>query len=345
MRLLEAILEPDLPIVDPHHHLWSHSSAYLEEMARSPFEAVVERTPRYMVDDLLADLRSGHNIRSTVYIENNLMYRAAGPDALKAVGEVEYVNGVAAMAASGDFGQTRFCAGIVGSADLSRGAAVQETLEALIHAGDGRFRGIRPHTAFSADPAIFGGVHFNTAGLLADPTFRQGFACLHRLGLSADMWAVEPQLPEITALARAFPETQIILDHTGSPLGIGSYRGRREERFPIWRASMKDLAGCANIVVKLGGLGMPYGGFESFGANPPATSGALAAEWEPYIHTAIELFGVERCMFESNYPADAVTCSYRVLWNTFKRMTASASADDKAALFSRTASRIYRVET
>jgi predicted TIM-barrel fold metal-dependent hydrolase len=154
----------------------------------------------------------------------------------------------------------------------------------------------------------------------------------------------EPQLPDLINLVQTFPEGRFVLTHAGMPLGIGAYEGLREERFPIWRDNIRALAASGNVAVKLGGLGMPLGGFPSYRAEPPATSEQIAAEWRPYIETCIEEFGADRCMFESNYPEDAGTASFPVLWNAFKRLAAGASPKEKTALFSGTAKKIYRLD-
>ena len=343
----EPILEPDLPIVDPHHHLWDRPKAMVAALAGSShgFSRVIERVPRYLLDELNADLNSGHNIRATVYMECGAFYRADGPPQMRCVGETEFVTGVAAMSASGVYGEARACAAMVGHADLTLGAPVAEVLEAHIAAAGGRFRGIRHAAASDRDPEVLGPLHGRPAGLYLDNTFREGFARLEPLGLSFDAWMLEPQLPDLLDLARAFPSTQIILDHVGTPLGIGAYRGRREERFGLWRDIIRALAQLPNVAVKLGGLAMAFPAFESFLADPPAPSSQLAAEWKPYIETCIEAFGAERCMFESNFPVDLGSCSYAVLWNAFKVIAAGYSADEKAALFSGAASRIYRLQS
>lgn len=271
------------------------------------------------------------------------MYRATGPDAMRCVGEIEFANGVAAMSASGLFGESKICAGIVGYVDLMRGAAAEEVLCAQIQAGGSRYRGVRYYTAFDPDPA-FAKVNVARPHLLLDATFREGFKCLQKFGLSFDAYLFEPQLDEVTDLARSFPETTIILDHSGSPLGVGSYAGTRSVRFPIWRAKMQTLSSCENVVVKLGGLGMPLCGFSSFRADPPATSADLAAEWKPYIETCIELFGAKRCMFQSNFPTESGSGTYAIIWNAFKRLAAAASAEERTALFSGVAKRVYRLE-
>jgi len=340
----EAILEPDLPIIDPHHHLWDRRALVATlPPVKHGFENVVRRVPRYLLDELLADTGSGHKVIGTVYVECGAMYRADGPPELKPVGETEFVNGVAAMAASGVYGETRACAGIVGHADLTRGAQAREVLEAHLAAGGGRFRGIRQSASYDPDPQVLGPLVRQGEGLYRQANFREGFAQLAPLGLSFDAWMLEPQLPDLIDLARAFPETSIILDHVGTPLGVASYAGRREERFAIWRDNIRELAKSPNVTVKVGGLAMVFPGFPSLMADPPAPSEQLAAEWKPYVETCIEAFGAERCMFESNFPVDILSCDYEVLWNAFKRLASGASTDEKAALFAGTARRVYRL--
>jgi L-fuconolactonase len=343
--IAEPILEAELPIIDPHHHLWLIPETTLAAMRKpESFIPVARSKARYLLDELLADVNTGHNIRATVYMECGAMYRARGPAQYKSLGEVDFANGVAAMAASGTFGQTAVCAGIIGHVDLSLGDQVQDVLEAHIRAGGGRYRGIRSMSHYDADPDIFGSWGGNAPHALLHERFRAGFKWLSKFGLSFDAYVLEPQLPDVIDLARSFPETQIILDHVGAPAGVGRYFGKRDERFPTWRENMRLLSACGNVAVKLGGLGMPTAGFASFRSNPPATSEQLAAEWKPYIESCIELFGVNRCMFESNYPNDAGSCTYPVLWNAFKRLAARASSDEKTALFSGTAAKVYRVE-
>jgi predicted TIM-barrel fold metal-dependent hydrolase len=322
----EDIIEPELPIVDPHHHLVDRAN-----------------TGRYLLPELLADTGSGHNVAATVYLEWLSMYRAAGPVEMRPVGEVEFANGVAAMAASGSYGGTRACAGIVGHADLLLGERVAPVLEAMIAAGGGRFRGIRYITASHPDAAARGSSVNRPAGLLLEPKVRAGFARLHPLGLSFDAWMYHTQLGELVALARAFPETPIVLDHVGGPIGIGPYAGRREEVLAAWRRGIADLARCPNVHVKLGGLGMRLFGFDVHAGERPPGSEELARLWRPYIETCIEAFGANRAMFESNFPVDKGSGSYHVFWNAFKRLAADASADEKRALFAGTARRFYRL--
>jgi len=341
----EQILEPDLPIIDPHHHLWDRPATVMAALPppKHGFEHVIRMSPRYMTEELVADMQSGHNVIATVYMECGSMYRADGPAELRPVGETEFVNGVAAVTASGRFGNVRACAGIVSHADLKLGSPVARVLEAHMAAGGGRFRGIRQSASADADPDVLGPLHRQGPGLYLSDDFRKGFAELAPLGLSFDAWMLEPQLPDLISLARAFPDTDIILDHVGTPLGVGAYAGKRGERFGIWRDNIRELAKSPKVNVKLGGLAMVFPGFDSFMSDPPTSSEGLAAEWKPYIETCIEAFGPDRCMFESNFPVDLGSCTYDVLWNAFKVLARGASADEKAALFAGTARRVYKL--
>ena len=345
MTVAEAILEPDLPIIDPHHHLWDRQVSPPDpSVPEHGYAATVRLSPRYLLDELLADAGAGHNVVATVFVECRSMYRANGPDLLKPIGETEFVNGVAAMSASGRYGALRACAGIVGRADFTLGDRVAEPLEAHIAASPARFRGVRQTASFDADPAVLGPIALTPSGLYASEAFRSGFGHLARLGLSFDAWLLEPQLPELIALARAFPDTRIVLDHVGTPLGLASYQGKRPERFAVWRANIRELAKSPNVFAKLGGLGMAFCNFPSFLAEPRASSQQLADEWRPYVETCIEAFGPERCMFESNFPVDLGSCGYATLWNAFKRLAAGASNEEKAELFSGAAKRFYRLD-
>ncbi|MCZ6453656.1 MAG: amidohydrolase family protein [Alphaproteobacteria bacterium] len=326
----EEALEPDLPICDPHHHLWEFREDQVE--------------PRYLLDDVLADTNSGHNIVSTVFIECGAMYRSEGPEAMRPVGETEFVNGIAAMSASGRYGATRIAAGIVGHANLLLGDDVVPVLEAQIAAGGGRFRGIRHSVPWDASddvPVIRGK---RPPHLLVDDTYRAGFAHLAHFGLSYEAWLYHPQIPELTDLARAFPDTTIILNHFGGPLGVGPYAGKQEEIFTKWQADVAELAACPNVVAKLGGLNMEINGFAWHEKAKPPASDALMVATRPYYENTIERFGADRCMFESNFPVDKLSCGYGVLWNSFKRLTGGYSDDEKAMLYHDTAARVYRLE-
>jgi L-fuconolactonase len=277
-------------------------------------------------------------------VECGAFYKADGPVEMRVVGETEFVNGVAAMSASGIYGDMRACAGIVSRADLLLGDGVKAVLEAHIQAGGGRFRGIRNSASFEEDKDVLGPLNRVEAGLYLRDDFRAGFKHLAPLGLTFDAWLLEPQLPDVIDLARAFPDTTIILDHVGTPIGRGSFTGKLAERFPIWKANMLELAKSPNVVVKVGGLAMAFCNFPSFLAEPRAPSEQLAKEWGPYIETCIEAFGAERCMFESNFPVDMGSCDYATLWNAFKHAAKEASASEKTALFSGTATKTYRLE-
>ena len=324
-RVVEPPLEPERAIIDPHHHLWDHPCS------------------RYMLDEILHDTATGHRVLATVFVECMSMYRADGPEPMRPVGETEFVNGIAAQSASGQYGDTRVAAGIVGFADLTLGAAVKPVLEAHIAAAPARFRGIRHAAGFDADPRIRNSHTNPPAELYKSARFREGFANLSKLGLSFEAWQYHPQMPEVIDLARAFPNTTIILNHFGGPLGIGPYEGHREEIFVRWKTDMAELAQCPNVVVKLGGINMPVNGFGWNKRPSPPTSDELVAATRGYYLHAIDKFGAQRCMFESNFPVDRVSCSYGVLWNSFKKISAGFTEDEKSWLFHRTAAQVYRV--
>ncbi len=324
-RRTETVLEPELPIVDPHHPWWERPGW------------------NYMLDDLLADTNSGHNIVGTVFVQCRSMHRAEGPEEFRPVGETEFVNGVAAMSASGGYGTTKICAGIVGHTNLLTGAHASDVLEAHIRAGGGRFRGIRHITAWDADPSLMNPAYAPPPGLMFDPVFRAGFACLAPLNLTFDAWLYHPQIGDVAALARAFPGTGICLNHIGGPLAIGVYEGKRAEVFAQWSAAIRDLATCPNVVVKLGGMAMRINGWDFHERAEPPSSTDLAAAWKPYVDTCIEAFGASRCMFESNFPVDKGSYGYQAFWNACKILAKGASASEKADLFSGTASRFYRL--
>jgi predicted TIM-barrel fold metal-dependent hydrolase len=340
------ILEPDLPIIDPHHHLWDFQPLLprMPEIAH-PFGRITRQSPRYLFEELHADCRGGgHNVIGTVFLQCGAFYRADGPDEMKPVGEVEFVNGVAARSASGIYGPFRACAGIVGQADLMLGAGVGAVLDAEIAAGNGRFRGIRHIGAYDPDPEVLGPLGHAPAGLYADPRFRKGFAELGKRGLTFDAWVLEPQIGDVTDLARAFPEQPIVLDHVGTPLGLGSYTGRQEERFAAWKAAIDELATCPNVTVKLGGLAMPFCALGELGPDTRTDAATLAALFRPYVEACIAAFGPQRAMFESNFPVDRWGADYATLWNAFKLIARGASADEKRELFAGAAARFYRLE-
>lgn len=319
------IVQPDLPIIDSHHHLWMRPEG------------------RYLLDEFAADLASGHNVLATVYVECSAMYRQSGPPALRPVGEAEFVAGMAAMSDSGHFGPTRICAAFVGAADLTLGSVVDETLDALALASGGRLRGIRGAAAWDADPSInIGGRPSAPEGLLLDSTFRAGFARLAARNLVYDAWQYHPQLSELCSLADAFPDVTIVVNHCGGLLGIGAYAG--PQAFARWRAPVTEVARRPNILMKLGGLSRRRCGFGFEERRTPPTGEELAKEWRPYIETCIELFSPTRCMFESNFPPDNVAGSYRTVWNALKLTASGCSAAEKQDLFSGTARRVYGID-
>jgi L-fuconolactonase len=325
-QVREEIIEPALPIIDPHHHLWDQ-----------PGE-------RYLLDDLLRDTGSGHDVRATVFVQCGAMYRAGGPEDRRPLGETEFVTGVAAQSASGIHGPTRACAGIVGMVDLTLGDRVAPLLEAHLAVAGERFRGVRNRTAWHPAPEVRSNLSSPPPGPLAHPGFRDGAKRLAGFGLALDVWAYHTQLAQVVELARTVPELTVVVDHVGGPIGVGPFAGRRAEVFAEWRRDMLALAACPNTVVKLGGLAMQVGGFDFHLRDRPPTSAELAEAWRPHVETCIEAFGPARCMFESNFPVDKGMCGYAVLWNAFKRLAAGASAEEKTALFSGTAVRVYRLD-
>jgi L-fuconolactonase len=335
----EDPLEPELPICDPHHHLWDYPDDFPE--SRVPTFARLVR--HNLLKDLLEDLSCGHNIDRTVFIECSSQYRKDGPPEMSRVGETEFVNGIAAQAASGQYGNAAVAAGIIGSADLTLGSGVSPVLEAHIAASQSRFRGIRFIATWDASPDVSSRV--KNPKLLADPEFRQGFSCLDRYHLSFESWLYHTQLVDLVDLAKAFPYTPIVLNHIGGPIGIGPYAGKREEVFQTWKQGIAALAACPNVVVKLGGVGMPMMGFGWHERPTPPGSVELAQKMAPYFTYCIEKLGANRCMFESNFPVDRTSFSYTVIWNAFKRFSQDFSPSERAALFHDHAVRVYRLES
>jgi L-fuconolactonase len=321
----EPVLDAARPIVDPHHHLWDRPHH------------------RYLLPEILADLNTGHHVRGTVFVECSSMYRADGDPRMASVGEVEFVNGIGAMSASGVYGPVRVAAGIVGKVDLRLGSFAQEVLEACVARAPERFRGIRHMAAWDASPEVSSLLRPPPKDLLLDPAFREGYAVLGRMGLSFDAWMYHPQLPQLVDLIDALPDTPVVLNHLGGRAGLGPYAGRGDEVFKKWKASIEALAERPNVTVKLGGIGMRLGGFDFHERALPPTSEEFAQAWGPYVQTCIEAFGPPRAMFESNFPVDKSCCTYRVMWNTFKRMAEGFSESEKADLFAGSAVRAYRL--
>lgn len=318
----EAALEPDLPICDPHHHLFDHAMF-----------------GKYLLEDFAADIGSGHNIEATVFVDSYAFYSRFLPEEMRPVGEVTFAAGMAAIAESGYYGLTRVCAGIVGFADLRAGARVAKLLEAQIAAGGGRFRGIRQIALWN--PGVKAPLRGETPPeLYKDAKFREGFAKLGEYGLSFDACVFHTQLDDVLFLANAFPETPVVLNHVGIPLNVGPYAGKTDEVFAEWKTKIDLLGVTPNVWVKLGGLGMP----NFCGPSPSGGSTALAEAWRPYIETSIEAFGVNRAMFESNFPVDKQTCSYAAIWNAFKRIAAGCGLGEKRRLFRDSAMEFYKLD-
>ena len=321
--LQEEVLEPALPIIDPHHHLWVRSGY------------------TYLMPELAADLESGHNIVATVFAECHSMYRKEGPKAERSLGETEFVRGQAAMSASGTFGRAGACDVMFGNVDLTLGSAVEPILEQHIAASGGRFRGVRISSGWHADEKV--GNVTEQPNLLIDPRVSEAAAVLSRMGLSLDCWLYHPQLDEVAQLADAHPGLTIILNHVGSPILGGPYRGKTDEVFKVWKAAITRVSNHNNVFIKLGAMPIRMPGFEGDRSLPPG-SAEVAAAWRPWMETCIEAFGPARSMYESNFPVQKRWCSYQVCWNAFKRISASASASEKADLFAGAAARAYRLE-
>lgn len=321
-KVEETVLEPEIPIVDPHHHLWLRSGY------------------TYLMPELAADLGSGHNIAATVFAECHSMYRQDGPEVERSLGETEFVTGQAAMSASGEFGPGRACAVMFGNVDMTLGGAVEPLLEKHIAASGGRFRGVRYSTGWDAHEKIRNVAP--VAGMLVDGQVKEAAAVLARMGLELDSWLYHPQLDEVAELADALPDLTIVLNHIGSPILGGPYRGKRDEVFEDWRAKIGNVAARENVFVKLGAMPIRMPDFDGDRSLPPGSE-EVAAAWRPWMETCIEAFTPARSMFESNFPVQKRWCSYQVCWNAFKRIAAGASDAEKFDLFAGAAARAYRI--
>lgn len=320
---IEDAIEPDLPICDAHHHLWNGPEA----------------RGTYLLNEFLRDA-SGHNITKTVFMQCEAMYAKDGPEELKPVGETKFANDIAEQSTKRQDVNISVAAGIVGFADLTLGAAVVPVLEAHKLVGN-RVKGIRVCTTWDPSPNILS--LGKSKEMLLDRKFREGFSYLSRYGFSFDSWLYYTQLKELGDLAKTFPDTQIIINHVGGPLGTGPYSDRKDEIFSDWQRGISELAAFSNVSVKLGGLGMPRCGFGWDKRDKPPTSSELAEAMKPYVLFCINKFGVDRCMFESNFPVDKISYSYTVIWNAFKLISKGFSQHERAALFHDTAASIYRL--
>lgn len=323
----EPVLEPDLPIVDTHMHMWHHPTGY-----------------RYFAEDYARDIAaSGHNVTASVFVECRSMYRATGPEHLRPVGETEFAVGQAAIAASGKYTRARVAAGIIGYADLTLGNRLPELLDAHIAAANGRFRGIRMRAKWDPDPVVKGAVSADASGLYLEPQFQAGLREVARRGLLFEASIYHPQIRDVTALARAVPDASVVMIHSGSPVGHSSYRGHDKEVHEDWLRDMTEFAACPNTSIKLGGILMTLAAYDFGKADRPIGSAELADLWRPYIEPCFKMFGVERCMVSSNFPVDKAGFGLGTVWNMFKRITAGCSAEEKAEIYAGAAKRIYRV--
>ncbi len=324
-QVQEDILEPERKICDPHHHLWDRNGS------------------RYLLHELLADIDSGHRVVSTVFVECDSMFSADLPVHMAPVGETEFVQGVAAMSASGGYGEIRACAGIVSFADLTLGADVREVLEAHVQASINRFRGIRHAAGWHKSPDIKNSHSHPVERQMLQDDFLEGFTVLGDMGLSFDAWCYHHQIPEFAELARLNPGVTIILDHFAGPLGIGPYEGKKDEVFDAWKNEIQALTELPNVFFKLGGINMKVNGYEWHKRELPPSSDELVDATGAYYEFCIDQFGADRCMFESNFPVDKESVSYPVLWNAFKKLAQTRTEAEKDALFHDTATRAYHL--
>lgn len=324
----EPTLEPELPICDPHHHFWDLRPQSV------PYQ-------RYLIHELNADIYGGHDVRSTVFLEARSMYRPEGPTEMSPVGEVEFVQGLAAASASGVYGPSRAAAAIIGHADLKLAVDVGPVLDALQAASPNRFRGIRHSVTWSPDPEL---ENREDEGILANAGFLEGAKVLTQKGLSLDVMLSFPQMPELAGFAKAVPDLSIILNHIGALSRVGIYANREDEVKASWQEGIAAVAACPNVTVKLGGLGMPRMGFGWHAREVPIGSEELAESMAPWMNYCIEQFGPDRSMFESNFPPDKVSYSYNVMYNAFKLLSKGYSESERAAMFHGTAVRVYRID-
>ena len=318
----EEAIEPDLPILDAHHHVWDDLSNPL--------------ATHYPLGSLMADLRAGHNIVASVYAECSDHYRTSGPEELRPVGETEAV--AASDAPPG------VMAAIIGYADMRLGREVRPVLEAHREAGRGRFSGIRHSTAWDPHPDVPNSARKSPPGLLVSPSFVDGVRTLGELDMTFDAWMYFHQLPELVTLARRAPDTRIILDHLGGPAGVGYWATHRDEMLATWRDNITALSRMPNVSIKIGGLGFPWFLTDEVSATL-VDSDSIAAYWRPEILHCIESFGPDRCMFESDFPVDGRLCDYVTLWNAFKKASTDLDPTERDAVFRGTAARIYRIDT
>ena len=326
----EKALEPDLPICDPHHHLWDFKKDSVE--------------PTYLLPEILSDTNSGHNIVSTVFIECGAMYNPEHSIEEQVINETTFVNGIAAMSNSGAYGNTKIAAGIVGSAPLLIGDGVANILDKHLNIASDRFKGIRSQAAMHPDGTIPVSRARPIEGVYINDNFQKGFAHLESRNLSFEAWCYHPQLPQLIELAKKFPNTSIILNHFGGPLGVGSFFNKEDETYNFWEKQIIELSKCENVVAKLGGIAMEINGFDWHKNNSAPSGSELINRTKRYYDKTLNLFGIDRCMFESNFPVDKISCSYVNLWNGFKELTKGYSQNERAKLFHDNASKTYKLQ-
>jgi L-fuconolactonase len=328
-QLIEDPILPNIPIIDPHHHLWDVGFG------------------RYYIEELLEDINSsGHNIVSTVYImssSNTKIYSKDGLEEFKPLTEIEFATSEGKRADLIPNNKVKVNASIVGSVDLTYGNKLQPVLEKAVNISEGRLKGIRMLLASHTDPRISSGAVKSDLGLMLHPNFIDGAKCVQDANLSLDFWIYHTQLNEMEKIARALPDLTIILNHIGGPIHIGEYEGKQAATHREWRSAMMRLSRIPNINVKLGGLGMAVNGAKFHNSKFPPNSVQLSDVWKPWIYETIDMFGFDRCMFESNFPVDKGSCSYGALWNAFKILAKDMSDDEINKLFSKNAAKIYKI--
>ena len=328
-QLIEDPILPNIPIIDPHHHLWDVGFG------------------RYYIEELLEDINSsGHNIVSTVYImssSNTKIYSKDGLEEFKPLTEIEFATSEGKRADLIPNNKVKVNASIVGSVDLTYGNKLQPVLEKAVNISEGRLKGIRMLLASHTDPRISSGAVKSDLGLMLHPNFIDGAKCVQDANLSLDFWIYHTQLNEMEKIARALPDLTIILNHIGGPIHLGEYEGKQAATHREWRSAMMRLSRIPNINVKLGGLGMAVNGAKFHNSKFPPNSVQLSDVWKPWIYETIDMFGFDRCMFESNFPVDKGSCSYGALWNAFKIIAKDMSDDEINKLFSKNAAKIYKI--
>ena len=328
-QLIEDPILPNIPIIDPHHHLWDVGFG------------------RYYIEELLEDINSsGHNILSTVYImssSNTKIYSKDGLEEFKPLTEIEFATSEGKRADLIPNNKVKVNASIVGSVDLTYGNKLKPVLEKAVNISEGRLKGIRMLLASHTDPRISSGAVKSDLGLMLHPNFIDGAKCIQDANLSLDFWIYHTQLNEMEKIARALPDLTIILNHIGGPIHLGEYEGKQAATHREWRSAMMRLSRIPNINVKLGGLGMAVNGAKFHNSKFPPNSVQLSDVWKPWIYETIDMFGFDRCMFESNFPVDKGSCSYGTLWNAFKILAKDMSDDEINKLFSKNAAKIYKI--